>query len=184
MTPNCSQSLSNGQRCSAPAMHGSKYCRHHDHEHSPKPIQEKSPDSEPLALPPLTSKLSMLVAVDELVHALAEQRIKCSAADTLLSAIKLAHRILNELSDDERAAIARAEDKPYPQRPQPTSWQPTGQVAMDIAASSRPRKASPFSAPHRHPADFDMDASTASFVRELMAQSHQLAAKQAQGASK
>ena len=97
MSPNCTQSLQNGKSCNAPAMNGSSFCRHHDPQRPPRPVHEESRESESLVLPPLRDKYSILLALDEVIHALAEGRIKLSFAETLLSGIKLVSRIVNEV---------------------------------------------------------------------------------------
>jgi hypothetical protein len=85
MSPNCTQSLENGKSCNAPAMNGSKFCRHHDPQRPPRPAKEESRESETLVLPSLEDKYSILLALDEIIHALAEGRIKRSVASTLIS---------------------------------------------------------------------------------------------------
>ena len=169
MTPNCSQPLSNGQRCSAPAINGSKFCRHHDPQRPPRPVEEKTRETEPLALPPLLDKPSILAALNEVLHALAEGRIKRSAADTLLSGIKLAHRLLNEIaeagetvlpvtgcSQPKPVALAASSD-----RPKPDTFNPARRYTQHSPAYSP-----------------DVDPDTARIVKELLAQSHELAKSQ------
>jgi len=165
MAPRCYQSLDNGQRCNSPAIHGSRFCRHHDQQRTTKSAQEKSPEMEPLALPPLLDKPSILAAVNIVVHALAEGRIKRSMAETLLSAIKLANRLITELAE---AGISDLPTNDY--------FQP---APIALAASGNPHHpngASAFNpAVHSHPApSFEEDPSTARLVRELLAQSHEM----------
>ena len=165
MAPRCYQSLDNGQRCNSPAIHGSRFCRHHDQQRTAKSAKEKSPEMEPLALPPLLDKPSILAAVNIVVHALAEGRIKRSMAETLLSAIKLANRLITELAE---AGISDLPTNDY--------FQP---APIALAASANPHHPNGASAlnpsVHSHPApSFDEDPSTARLVRELLAQSHEM----------
>src|SRR5512146_166399 len=106
MTPQCIQAIANGQTCKAPAVNGSRFCRHHDlmaRKEAELMAREesgsKSTDSEPLILPPLVDKPSILAALNVVLQALAEGRIKRSVADTLLSGIKLANRLVNEIAE-------------------------------------------------------------------------------------
>ena len=54
---------------------------------------------EPLILPAMVDKPSALAALNTVIQALGEGRIKRSVADTLLAAIKLANRLLTEISE-------------------------------------------------------------------------------------
>jgi hypothetical protein len=167
MIPKCFQSLENGQRCSAPAMQGSKYCRHHDPKRPLKPAEEKSSDSEPLSLPPLLDKVSILTAVDHVVRALAEGCIKRSVAATLLSGIKLANRLVTEIAEaGENILPASNYAQPKP---------------LALAASGDgPKPKAPFNPALRYPpSQSSGDPSTDRLVREILAQSHDLARSQA-----
>ena len=108
MLRRCLQNLENGQRCNAPATDTSKYCRHHDPELPPKPAKETSAEMEPLILPAMVDKPSALAALNTVFQALGEGRIKRSVADTLLSAIKLANRLLTEISEAGLTVIPAA----------------------------------------------------------------------------
>jgi len=180
MTPPCSQSLRDGKQCNAPAVNGSNFCRHHDPQRPARPLQEESSDKEPLILPPLTDKCSVLVALDEIIHALAEGRIKRSVAETLISAIKLVSRLMNELTEEG------LRDPDIPQQPEHSAeasagleaqlfdWQPDGQVAARMRSPSNMAD-SVFGASHPHSADSVIDASTECLIRKLVAQSQELA---------
>ena len=161
MTPNCLQNLDNGQRCSAPALNGSKFCRHHDPRRPPRSVCAESPDTNPLLLPRILDKQSALVALNEVVQALAEGRIPCSLAQTMLSAIRFAARLINEIeAAGEVVQPVAGESRP-------------GTIAL--AASGSPRRVTesvPKSSLFRpHPAE--VDPSTDRLVKELLAQSHE-----------
>lgn len=135
------------------------------HETKPKPG-----DAEPLILPPLNSKPAILAAVNEVVQALAGGRIKCSVADTLLSAIRLANRLLNEINEAGLSIYpsqqpTRPSLEPAGKKTQSTTWQPTGQVAARIAASGSPHHSTVDSCSWHRPID--------GLVEEMMAQVHQ-----------
>ena len=104
MTTQCLQALDNGRQCNAPTVHGSKFCRHHDPQR-PKQSEPESRESDPLDLPSLLDKPSMLVAVDRVAQALASGRIKRSIAVTLLSCIKLAARLATEIGETGTAGL-------------------------------------------------------------------------------
>jgi hypothetical protein len=166
MTPQCSQSLNSGQRCNAPAVNGSKFCRHHDPQRPLKPAREESRDSEPLNLPPLLDKPSFLIALNTVIHALAEGRIKRSVAETLFCSIKFANRLLNEIAE---AGLSVFPDAAYDE---------PATVAL-AASGDRPKAAAPFN-PARLYSDrsslahaSDLDPSMTRFIQQAVAHSHQ-----------
>jgi hypothetical protein len=166
MAPRCYQSLDNGQRCNAPAILGSKFCRHHD-EHAPKQARPEARESEPLHLPSLVDKPSALAALNQVVQALGDGRIKRSVAQTLLSAIKLASHLITEIAEAGLSVI-----------PAVRQFQPTGTLAL-AASGDRPPTA-PFNPTRRYPASPSSDdPSTDRLVRELLAQSYAIAQNQA-----
>jgi hypothetical protein len=163
MTPRCPQTLDNGQRCSALAINGSKFCRHHDPQCPPRPAKEEPPESEPLILPPLVDKPSILAALNEVVQALAGGRIKRSVADTLLSAIKLANRLLTEIEEAGLTVL-------LPQQPS-RQMQASQHAVARLAASGESREPIARFSPNHH--------SSTRFVNEMMAQAHELLGKSA-----
>jgi len=182
MTPQCTHSLSNGNPCNAPAVNGSKFCRHHDPQRPLRPVQEEPRDNEHLVLPLMEDPWAVLIALNEVIHALAEGRIKHSVAATLLSGIKLVSRLVNQLIEKgllkpEEPETLGAEELPAIPEVQSTAWQPTGQVASSMASPSGSNKAVRlFSASHPHSAESEMDSTTEYLIRELVAQSHELTA--------
>jgi hypothetical protein len=168
MAPRCYQSLDNGQRCNAPAIMGSKFCRHHD-EHAPKQAKPEARESEPLILPSLVDKPSALAALNQVIQALGDGRIKRSVAETLLSAIKFGARLLTEIAEAGLSVLPT---------PIVRQFQPTGAVAL-AASNDRPATP-PFNPARRYTApQSNDDSSTARIVRELLAQSHAIAQNQA-----
>jgi hypothetical protein len=187
MTPRCPQTLDNGQRCSALAINGSKFCRHHNPERPLKPAREESRESEPLILPPLFDKPSILAALNEVVQALANGRIKHSVADTLLYGIKLAARLVTEL--DEAGLTIHPDDEQSIGRPRTPNRDAQAQSSngpVALAASGDRSKATntfnpsrPAGAPPLYPDHASsLDPSTARIIKELMAQTHHLASTQ------
>ena len=173
MTPKCYQTLPNGQRCSAPAMNGSKYCRHHDPQRPPRQPEEESNNTGLLSIPRLVDKPSILAAVNEVLAALGEGRIKRSAAETFLAGIKLANRLINE--------IAQAADTATPTH----NYSRPGTLAL-AASFDRPRTAEPFNPArvypsHAHsPSPFlsDVEPAEARMIKELMAQAREMSENQ------
>jgi hypothetical protein len=125
----------------------------------------KSPESAPLYLPALVDKQSMLVALNLVVRALGERRIKCSVAGTLLSAIKLADRLVTEIQDAGLSvypAHQPGNHAPNPSgtakpTPAPSSYI-TGAAAL-AAAGNYAKTANGHPLPDR-------------FIEEVMAQAH------------
>lgn len=181
MSPNCTQSLENGKSCNAPAMNGSKFCRHHDPQRPPRPAKEESRESETLVLPSLEDKYSILLALDEIIHALAEGRIKRSVASTLISGIKVCSRLVSELI--EEGLLKPEEPELAESTKTPASPEPRLVPQMAAARSSSPSSSNKapvaFRASHRPSAKPDIDSSTQRMIRELLAQSQQMAVKHA-----
>ena len=168
MTPNCTQSLENGKPCNAPAINGSAFCRHHDQQRPSRTTHnEKAPETQLLDLPDINDKQAALVAINEIIQALAGGRIKRSVAQTLLSAINSITRLMDQIMEAGEAGITYVEDS-----------QPH---AIALAASSSSRPANDSVATKLPPSTYqnDVDPSTARLVKELLAQSHQLAKAQA-----
>ena len=165
MTPNCSQSLDNGKPCNAPAMIGTKFCRHHDPQRPQRLSQQKAPEHEPLTLPDINDKQCALVAINVIIQALASGRIRRSVAQTLLCAINSATRLMDQILEEGEAGITYEDPLPQP-------------IALAAAGASR-EVASPV-APKLplHAFKTEVDPSTARIVKELLAQTHQLAKAQ------
>lgn len=113
MTPQCSQALDTGNQYNAPAINGSEFCRHHDPQRPRKEAKDETSETESIVLPPILDNYSILIAVNEVVQALTEGRIKRSVADTLLSAIKLAVRLVKEsIRQDPALTLIRRASNP------------------------------------------------------------------------
>jgi len=187
MLRRCLQTLENGQRCNAFATDTSKYCRHHDPQLPAKPAKETSAEMEPLHLPLIIDRSSALTAVNIVLQAMGERRIKRSVAGTFLSGIKLASRVLTEMAeahetlspaDMHRFRSMRSSDRPQPARTD-------DKLAIALAAAGESRKPTPFSAPRPSFAyQSDDDPATARMIKEILAQSHQLAEAQNQNAKR
>ena len=160
MSPNCSQSLDNGKPCNAPAVNGTKFCRHHDPQRTQRPSQQKAPEHEPLTLPDINNKQCALVAINEIIQALASGRIRRSVAQTLLCAINSATRLMDQILEEGEAGMTYEEPQPQ---------------TIALAASGASREAASPIAPKLPPHAFktEVDPSTARIVKELLAQSHQ-----------
>ena len=181
MPPKCFQTLDNGQRCSEPAIYTSKYCRHHDPETQAREVRTqnesrgknqdkgKSRDFEPLYLPSLLDKPSMLTAVNQVVQALAGDRIKRSVADTLLSAIKFANRLLNEI---EEAGLSIYPTHNGTQQPNHTVANPTGPTRHAPNPGSYITGAVALAAAGNHSKTAGGYPLPDRFLEEMMAQAH------------
>ena len=56
--------------------------------------------TEPFELPNLCDKSAVLFAVNEVIKALAQRRIRCSEAEVLIKGLKLASRLMTEIEKD------------------------------------------------------------------------------------
>lgn len=186
---NCTHALASGQHCNAPALNGSAFCRHHGPRRPPRETQEKAHQTAHLVLPLLHDKPSILAALNELIQALAHDRIKLSEATTLLSGIKLAARLIREI---EAAALAQSAGpnlsdstlvQPAELEPGAPAQIPDGQKATAVhskprssaqtvthLATSRDSRISP-ALSHTPPNRTDDQ-----FIEQLIAKSHQLLA--------
>ena len=113
MPTECTHTLDSGANCKAPARTGSSFCHHHNPRTHLDPHPRQTRESEPLALPPLLDKCAILVAVNEVIQAASQRRIKCSEARTLLMALKFASRLMTEI---DQAADSSSESQPCPER--------------------------------------------------------------------
>ena len=181
MSPNCTQSLENGKSCNAPAMNGSKFCRHHDPQRPPRPAKEEARQSETLELPLLQDPYAVLLAMDMVVRALAEGRIKRPVADTLISGIKFCGHAIRKLMDEGYLP----HEEPNPGEDTQALPRPEPKIVPQMAAARSPPPSSPpkapvaFSASRPSSAEPNIDSSTQRMIRELLAQSQKLAARQA-----
>ena len=114
MPTECTHTLASGAKCQAPARNSSSFCHHHNPGQLPDPHPRDTSESEPLLLPPLLDKCSILAAVCEVIHAASERRIKCSEARTLLMGLKFASRLMTEI-DQTAVSSSAFESQPYPQ---------------------------------------------------------------------
>jgi len=164
MTPKCFQTLDNGQRCSALAIHGSKFCRHHNAQRAARPAQEKASDTESLNLPQVLDRASALAALNMVVQALSDGRTKRSVAQTLLSAIKFGAQLIKEMAEAGETV------RPVASYSQPRS------IAL-AASGDRPRTEA-FNPALRYPEPASasgVDPATARMLKEILSQSHELA---------
>ncbi|MBS1804762.1 MAG: hypothetical protein JST28_15465 [Acidobacteria bacterium] len=141
----------------------------------------QSGDSITLTLPNLQDKPSMLAALNEVVQALAQDRIKRSVAETLISAIKFANRLLTEIAEaglalyPARFPLGQPLPDPSVNVPARTATREAGagKRAVALAASADRRKdATSFSASYPSAlSESFVDPSLAEVVKEILAQS-------------
>ena len=116
-----------------------------------------------------------------IIHALAEGRIKRSVASTLISGIKVCSRLVSELI--EEGLLKPEEPELAESTKTPASPEPRLVPQMAAARSSSPSSSNKapvaFRASHRPSAKPDIDSSTQRMIRELLAQSQQMAVKHA-----
>ena len=98
----CNHALANGERCNAPALNNCSTCRHHDPSRPHPQSRPRSPEYQPLELPPLTDKHGILSAIVEVIHAISERRIKRSEGGTLLFGLQMASNLMTELDQMPR----------------------------------------------------------------------------------
>jgi len=145
----CLQALNNGQRCQAPAVNGTLFCRHHDPQ--PEIEEERRLElrrTQPFSLPEFHDKAGIFVAISAVLHGVSDRKIKRSEAETYLLGLKFASRILTEMQ--------QAGTSPFPALPEePFFAEVTGPPGVQaIRASQTPsaqNEENPF--PDRRPSD-------------------------------
>ena len=92
----CLQALDNGEQCKAPAVDGSRFCRHHDpHRDLNEERKLKLRQKQPFSLPDFNDNAGIVVAIKAVLNAMADRRIKRSEADTFVHGLKFAARLLS-----------------------------------------------------------------------------------------
>jgi hypothetical protein len=133
------------------------------------------PESARLNLPDIHDKQCALVAINEVIQALAGCRIRCSVAQTLLSAINSVTRLMDQIDEAGEAGILKVDE---PRIPDAGHSQP---LTVALAASGNSRPANDSVNTKLPPSTYqnDVDPSTARLVKELLVQSRQFAKAQA-----
>lgn len=99
MRNECTHLLASGEKCQAPAVTGSSFCRHH---HPRKSAEGHTPFS----LPEFSDHSSLLVAIYEVLQATSERRINRSDAGTLLFGLQLASKVMSDIHKEVDRALA------------------------------------------------------------------------------
>jgi hypothetical protein len=207
MSTNCTHTLANGETCNAPAVSGTPHCRHHYPQSPLKEPKPSPPVTEKFELPPIRDKDSILAAIIEVLKAMADRRIKRSEAETFIRGFKFAARLMTEIDEEcvpsfpaqgvyDRAQLHPAElitNKPNGSPQQPVDHVAARQTTRTAAAQSqynngsvalaasgnRSKGTNTFNPAHLYPEHAaSIDPSTARLVKDLLAQSHQLASTQ------
>lgn len=181
MLRRCLHTLETGQRCNAPATDTSKYCRHHNPQAPTTPVNET--EMEPIHLPLVIDRPSALKAINIILHAMGEGRLKRPIAGTFLSAIKLATRVITDMAEAHET-LSPSDITDFRQmrsRLQPS--QTDDRPAIALAAAGESRKPNSFSAarPFRTH-ETDTDPATARMLKEILAQSRDFPRAQQPGA--
>ena len=118
--PQCLQALDNGRQCKAPAVDGSRFCRHHDPQSNlDEERQLKLRQKQPFSLPDFNDNPGVVIAVKAVLNALAERRIKRSEADTFMHGLKFVAKLMTEIQLAGGASLPIG-----PPRPEDDVWEP------------------------------------------------------------
>jgi hypothetical protein len=206
MSTNCTHTLATGEACNAPAVSGTPFCRHHYPQLPLKDPKPSPPVPEKFELPPIRDKDSILAAIIEVLNAMADRRIKRSEAETFIRGLKFAARLMTEIDEECIPSFPTHQLHPAQSRStmpncapqQPRNQTVAGQPALTTNKAARsdcsvalaafgdcPKATSTFNparragAPPLYPEHASsLDPSTARLVKEILAQSHQLASSQ------
>jgi hypothetical protein len=201
MSTNCTHTLATGEACNAPAVSGTPFCRHHYPQLPLKDPKPSPPVPEKFELPPIRDKDSILAAIIEVLNAMADRRIKRSEAETFIHGLKFAARLMTEI--DEECIPSFPTHQLHPAQSRSTmpngaqshnhivAGQPAlttnkaarsdynnGSVALPAFGDRRNAAGAfnPASLSHAHSSP--LDPSTARIVKDILAQTHQLASTQ------
>ena len=84
----CRHIMPDGARCEAPALKGMPYCYHHDRLH--RTTSRQAHRKKTLDLPPLENRTSVLMALSDVLAALAAGRIDANRAGRLIYGFQVA----------------------------------------------------------------------------------------------
>jgi hypothetical protein len=85
--PECRHVMPSGLHCQSPAMRGSSFCYYHSRP--VRPVRPRRPSEEPIGLPFVLEASSCLEAINEVIQALAGNRISNRRAAILLHSIQM-----------------------------------------------------------------------------------------------
>ena len=201
MSTQCTHTLATGEPCNAPAVSGTPFCRHHYPQLPLKDPKPSPPVADNFTLPPIRDKACILAAIIEVLNAMADRRIKRSEAETFIHGLKFAARLMTEI--DEECIPSFPTHQLHPAQSRSTmpngaqshnhivAGQPAlttnkaarsdynnGSVALPAFGDRRNAAGAfnPASLSHAHSSP--LDPSTARIVKDLLAQTHQLASTQ------
>lgn len=84
----CRHIMPDGARCEAPALKGMPYCYHHERLH--RTSFKQKPGKKTLELPPLENRTSVMMALSDVLAALAAGRIDSNSAGRLIYGLQVA----------------------------------------------------------------------------------------------
>ena len=201
MSTQCTHTLATGEPCNAPAVSGTPFCRHHYPQLPLKDPKPSPPVADNFTLPPIRDKACILAAIIEVLNAMADRRIKRSEAETFIHGLKFAARLMTEI--DEECIPSFPTHQLHPAQSRSTmpngaqshnhivAGQPAlttnkaarsdynnGSVALPAFGDRRNAAGAfnPASLSHAHSSP--LDPSTARIVKDILAQTHQLASSQ------
>ena len=97
----------NGLKCKSPAMRGSPFCYFHARTRVVVPRRPRGPKEEPVNLPVLSDGSGVLAVLNEILQALASNRISPKRAGSLLYALQMARPNLETTPPDVDDCIPR-----------------------------------------------------------------------------
>jgi len=203
MSTQCTHTLATGEPCNAPAVSGTPFCRHHYPQLPLKDPKPSPPVADNFTLPPIRDKACILAAIIEVLNAMADRRIKRSEAETFIHGLKFAARLMTEIDEEcipsfpthqlhpAQSRSTMPHSAPQQPRNQTVAGQPalttnkavrsdynSGSVALPAFGDRRTAAGAfnPASLSHAHSSP--LDPSTARIVKDILAQTHQLASTQ------
>jgi hypothetical protein len=134
MRTECTHFLASGRKCKAPAVGGTSLCRHHH-------PRDRARQHAPLILPEINDNRTLLRAINDVVRALAEGRIKRGEGGTLLALLQFVSTVMNDVNTSGWPLVRPippihqgARSKPEAQKPIPPGPQAFRPAVCDDAA--------------------------------------------------
>ena len=115
LIPLCEHVFANGDCCGSPSLKDSKFCYWHDSARARRVSRRNAialpPETAPVHMPFVEDADSLMISLQEIMHALAENRIDRVRAGLMLYAVQCSAQILPNISKRtcvrERVALAR-----------------------------------------------------------------------------
>jgi hypothetical protein len=155
MYQECRHIKASGSKCKSPALKAETYCYYHFRasQRIVEAIENRAPYSIlPLELPLLEDRAAVQVALSEVVHALAAERIELKRASLLIYALQVASS--NAKNAENFISAEQVRDSSRNELGQPLAPEPTGYDTEDPEYLEQDVEGGEYSLPHLFAREF------------------------------